>query len=615
MTKDCGCGESALEPLGGSPTTRSPKKSKSKEPEAQAGTSSETAEGRPEDYGATVSVRGPMSRLHPANGLFLKAVHLDIMQKYSHSLSAALGVAVGTGVVYGFGLSLQEDKVLVAREGLAITRAGQLLQSGSALRLPLRDEYLPTLGKDDYWLIVIEPAEELAGSENAYLSVCAEPCEGIGTIMPWIYSLVRLRLQKQTMPYLDETLESQRRSWLASKYFERERQLSDPWVVPRATAEVGPLLENAWDEGGVAPAEAAVPIGVLQQTDAGFILDTWTARRELNGRPGAVRWAGHLAMRPWPVFLAQILQFEDQLKSEYKARGKPLQKQGVRKRRIVDRRAQIVEDYLASAEGSPMEHLDNFRKLKSRWQQIGDPYELTYNGQSLRQLGFVELPPAGYLGGIADGPEGRAQVEQLFDGTVTLRFCKVRADYVAGAVQAAQYLDRVPLDLGTRMRPEVDILVPSKSADLPQLIADSYEWVAFVRHSPISCEDDDGEKPQDPDQTDSLEVFTSLRDANISRTQLENGSMPDDAQRIGAAVFAKGTATLQLAPDLPGPNDFRPLAVVGVAPTDSTDVEKSLTDERAKALIAAWQLDPTPTTIVGDFEQAFIVIFGQIPIG
>ena len=77
-----------------------------------------------------------------------------------------------------------------------------------------------------------------------------------------------------------------------------------------------------------------------------------------------------------------------------------------------------------------------------------------------------ELPPAGYLGFTVAGAEGRAEVARLFEDTVDLRFCEVRADYVAGAVQAAQHLDRIPLDPASDPRPQVDILVPSRSADL-----------------------------------------------------------------------------------------------------------------------------------------------------
>ena len=132
------------------------------------------------------------------------------------------------------------------------------------------------------------------------------------------------------------------------------------------------------------------------------------------------------------------------------------------------------------------------------------------NGSTLPALGFGELPPAGYLAPILDGDAGKAQVDRLFAGTaVKLRFCEVRADYVAGAVQAAQHLDRIPLDPQSFPQPEVDILVPSVSADLASLKTDSYGWVAFVRHSPISCDHD-----AEP-ETELVEVYRVLAETSI----------------------------------------------------------------------------------------------------
>ena len=136
---------------------------------------------------------GPIVRLHAADGLFLRAEHLEAMQDYAYALSTAVGIAVGTGVVYGFELGLQDD-ALIATEGLALTSTGQPLQSNATLTLPLDTDHLPTLDQDDFWLVVIEPATEASGSENAYGTVCADPCEGIGSIKPWLTSLVTMRL-------------------------------------------------------------------------------------------------------------------------------------------------------------------------------------------------------------------------------------------------------------------------------------------------------------------------------------------------------------------------------------------------------------------------------------
>jgi hypothetical protein len=610
MTKDCGCGEKSAEQRASQKSTSSTSSQASQSDGKTRTYADVQAQPLTEGTGAGVNVGGPISRLNPADGLFLKAVHLDGMQKYSAALSNALGIALGTGVVYGFELKL-EDELLIATEGLAITLAGRALQSSTGLILPLEGDYLPTLLANQFWLIVLEPAEERAGSENAYGTVCAEPCEGIGTIQPWIDSLVRLRLQALTMDGLDGIHDSKRRSWLASQYFERERNRSNPWTVPRAKAAgVPPLLGNPWHDGGVAPTEAAVPIGVLQKTDKGFVLDTWTARRELSGPPGAVRWAGHLAMRPWSVFLAQVLQFEDQFKSENDARGKPVQAEGIPRQPVVTPRDKIVEDFFSSVEGTSVDDLKNFKEFQASWREAEGCYKLLADGLGLVDLGFVELPPAGYLGGILDGDQGRDQVEYFFDDLVSLRFCDVRADYVAGAIRAAQHLDRIPLDRDTNPLPEVDILVPKIPADLEALKADSYGWVAFVRRSPISCD----EEPKEPDQTDSLEIFSSFAEVNESLELLETGSMPEVQPFLAVAMYAKDTAQLlQPPPDAPDLSGLTQLAVVGVAPTAA---EESRTGQRARSLIKTWQLDPEEaTTVVGNFLRPFIVIFVRPIIG
>jgi hypothetical protein len=598
MTKDCGCGEKSTEQTASQKSTSS-KGTQASKAGAKATAAPSVQQPFTEDAGAGVSVGGPISRLNPADGLFLKAVHLDGMQKYSSALSAALGIAVGTGVVYGFELKIQ-DNVLIATEGLALSAAGRPLQSGTALKLPLTGDYLPPLDNaDGFWLIVLEPAEELAGSENAYGAVCAEPCEGVGTIQPWINSLVRLRLQKQTMEGLSTFTDPQRRrNWLASRYFEKERQRTDPWVVPKARATaIPPLLTRTWGEGGVAPAEAAVPIGVLQKTVAGFVLDTWTARREVNGPPGAVRWDGHLARRSWPVFLAQVLQFEDQLRSMGGVQGKSV----ASKKPIVGPQQKLVEGYFSSVEGTAVGELKNFKKFKSRWQEL-EKSSFLNDGRSLVEMGFAELPPAGYLDSL-DGQDWLGRITELFDGRVTLRFCAVRADYVAGAVQAAQHLDRIPLDPTAQPLPEVDILVPFIPADLIDLQVDqslSYGWVAFVRHSPKVCDDASGEVP---DETDEVAIYKSF--ANEDTSVLTAGNLPAQTTYLDEARYTRKTAALPSPPPVPDWTDTTQIALVGVTPA----ADKDLMDQRLQALKQAWSLDPTPKTVVSKSAMPFIVIF------
>ena len=202
MTKDCGCGERPAQGASAK-TTKAAKAHRDPDIGKQGCRCQQvgTRQCAPVSASAGVSVGARIVRLHAADGLFLRAEHLEAMQDYAYALSTAVGIAVGTGVVYGFEFGLQDD-ALIATEGLALTPTGQPLQSNATLRLPLDTEHLPTLDQDDFWLVVIEPATEASGSENAYGTVCADPCEGIGSIKPWLTSLVTMRLLVATMPGL-----------------------------------------------------------------------------------------------------------------------------------------------------------------------------------------------------------------------------------------------------------------------------------------------------------------------------------------------------------------------------------------------------------------------------
>ncbi len=56
-----------------------------------------------------------------------------------------------------------------------------------------------------------------------------------------------------------------------------------------------------------------VPLAVLLQVDGRWVVDTWTARRDIGAGSAEDTWRSRLGMRPWNVFMAQVLQFQDQL--------------------------------------------------------------------------------------------------------------------------------------------------------------------------------------------------------------------------------------------------------------------------------------------------------------
>ena len=567
MSSDCGCGSAATS---GRRSTGS----------VATTSKSAMAAGNGEGNDAGPVAAGPIVRLNPTDGLFLKAEHLNQMQDYARALSLAIGLGTGSGVVYGYGLEIN-NSTLTATAGLAINPSGHPLQTSELLRISVASDDLPALDPDGFWVVEIIPDSDTTGTENAYGAVCADPCEGVDSIAPWARYLVRLRLRPDILTGLDAHPDV-RRNWLASAYFERERRKGQPWLMPGerlpgAPGTVAPLTSRPWAEPGAEPTDVAVPLGVLVRIDGELVLDTWTARRELSGPPGERRWDGHLARRSWPIFLAQVLQFQDQLRSESLASA------GISKSLVVDRRAEAVEKYIASIPPA-VANWEAVKELKATWFGAEAPYEVSATGQTLPEVGVTELPPAGYLNFTVAGVEGRAEVSRVFADTVDLRFCEVRADYVAGAVQAAQHLDRIPLDPASDPRPQVDILVPSRSADLDGLTTDEYGWVAFVRNSSADCGDQTPEEPE----TEEVEIaYAVIEDLDDGLEMMNLGERPDSTS---LAVLEFGENSADVPAGTTKPSELNGVDILGVIAAASTEEAAELGVLRADALIAAWNL-------------------------
>lgn len=186
---------------------------------------------------------------------------------------------------------------------------------------------------------------------------------------------------------------------------------------------------------------------------------------------------------------------------------------------------------------------------------------------------------------------------------MTLRFCDVRADYVAGAVQAAQHLDRIPLN--------PDILVPSLPADLTPRGALPTDG-SPVHHSPNSC-DRDGE-PQ-PEETDDVAIHLSEVPEEDGVEMLKKGRLP-----IGKLVLEVKYPKDQT--ELPAGSikqieldDYHLLRIVGVALDSAAE---SLAEQRAEAIVQSWQLrdqqdqDLPAQSVVSMRLTMFIFGFGRI---
>jgi hypothetical protein len=438
---------------------------------------------------ATVS--GDITSLNPVDGLFLRAEHLKTIQTYARELSLAVGTGSGTGVVYGFRVTLETTKAaLNVLPGLAISPIGQPLRSTTAAVVSLATDDLPSIGADGFWVVEVDHAWWNFGSESVFGNLCDEPCSGSASaLQPWTREGVTVSVRPDVMPGLASVEPLRRRNWLASQYFERERRRSGPWLVPsQGPSAVSSIKSHDWTEGIEQPVRSAVPIGVIQLVNGKWILDVWTARRDIGGPPADNAWRARLAMRPWNLFVAQVLQFQDQLSSTADMAL------AVEKQEVAEALDEAVKSFITRVEGTATARTKAFREFVSQ-QQEAIRSQATVTGQQslLRQQGFDELPPAGLLPFVKGSTEMGSRLGALFGDKVNLRICHVRADYVPGAVEQAQHLDRIPLagDGGVA----VDILVPDVLADLTTLSTQDYGWVAFVRNREALC-DQPGDRHQ-----------------------------------------------------------------------------------------------------------------------
>jgi len=429
-----------------------------------------------ESVGQATSSSGLRS-LHPADGLFLRAEHLQQIQDYARELLRTGALATGTGVAYGFELSVNGSQLQV-KPGLAFDPSGQPLRSGVTITLDLGQL---TVRPGRFWVVEVTFAPpQPAGSEPVFGELCADPCAGGGSIQPWLDDAVRLQVTpNDTLPAAVTDDWPWRRNSLASAYFDQERRSLMPWLTPGAAGTVAPLLSWPWNAAVPRQEPAAgspVPLGVLLLDDESqWVLDVWTARRDLMTGPARIGWEGHLGWRPWHVFLAQVLQFQAELVD-----APPAPQTGTQT-------VTAVEDLKAELLRNPRRSQRAINELFSSWLEQHQP--VAAPGSLLAQ-GFRELPPAGFLPAPLGTKDPERQLSSIFDPVpVTVRHAS--ADAALRAVSEAQHLDRIPLkaqgteagrdDAPAGGNPAVEVWIPDVPADLPAVYTPSYGWVAFTR--------------------------------------------------------------------------------------------------------------------------------------
>jgi hypothetical protein len=426
---------------------------------ASAGGASTSSPGKPVVFQWT---EPPSIGLNFYDGRFLRAADLNLEHRSLRAYSDLGNRAGGYGVVHGLEFSVSGDSFTLDA-GLAVDGTGQLI-------------YLPapqtrTLAA---LLATAAPKAQVAAAPKAQDAAAPagfEPCEPgtSATTEPitvtgsalYVVSVARMPLQygqedvlgrlcdagcatPSSSPYVvdgvalslvplgdlplpdpgDGDPAAFLRSRVASGWFARERGGTGDTASLLSGAG---LRRTAWGRGALAPESLGVPLAVLGWSGSAVtLLDSWTVRRERLEPPAASYWSGRLERRPWPVFLAQVLQFQSQL-------------------------ADSGIDPLGGP-GSP-----------GAGTSAGAPTA----PRSLPEV-FVELPSAGYLPVTATSGLGlRHELEGWFGSGVDLRVCAVGRDQVAGELDGAQHLDRISLvPKGDPARREpVDVLVPDGSLE------------------------------------------------------------------------------------------------------------------------------------------------------
>ena len=389
-----------------------------------------------------VPASAPLIGLNYYDGRFLRADDLNLERQGQRAYADYSNQAGGPGLVYGFDLTWQDTQLSLS-PGLAVDPKGRLIYLPDAVNAQVADLITasqpqtgaaappaatssagfgpcapatasaggstPVVGGTELYLVCVSQAQGLCGQSEVFGRICDDACVS-ATDRPYVVdgvalSLLPLKLQ-HPLPGLSGVTrpEVHLRSQVASAFF------ADEWDQGGSLLSARGLGTNVWCAGATpATAGDAVPIAVLGwDGKAVTLLDEWTARRERIQAPPWAYWAGRTELRPWPMFLAQVLQFQCQLAG------------------------------------------------------LG---QLTPSStQVLLDRGIVELPSAGYLPvTIASGAALRTQVQGLLGGGVDLRFCAVRRDQIAHELERAQHMNRISLINGLINRTNqelVDILVP-----------------------------------------------------------------------------------------------------------------------------------------------------------
>ncbi|GGR98376.1 hypothetical protein GCM10010169_48680 [Micromonospora fulviviridis] len=449
----------------------------------------------------------PLVGLNYFDGRFLRAADLNQERRAQRAYVEFANRAGGPGVVHGYDVSKRSDTRLGLSAGLAVDPQGRMLYLPEAVEADVPALLTPApdspvvetpsvgftccarsvvatsgtvVGTTTLYLVCLSQAQQMCGETEVFGRLCADAC-ATPTDAPYLVDGVTLSLRplvlSAALPALPRVTrpEVHLRSQVAAAYFAEEWQQGGSLL---SAAELG---LHRWCAGAPPAAGAplagadVVPLAVLGWNGAQItLLDGWTARRERMTTPPRSYWDGRLELRPWPVFLAQVLQFQCQLADLQRASPAAL-RHAVDPDRpdnpahdLLQWSAQVIEQLAGelSRAGRPSAAARASDLFKARVTEAVEavPAAAT-SAQVLVDNGFVELPPAGYLPvDLSTRIPLRRQLENLLGPGVDLRLCTVRQDQIAHELELATHMRRISLLHGIEhpdAQEPVDVLVPN----------------------------------------------------------------------------------------------------------------------------------------------------------
>ncbi len=464
-----------------------------------------------------------LTRLNYFDGKFLRADDLKKEQDYLRQLVQFSNKAGGSGVVHGFNLQQLSDDRLKLSAGLAIDLEGRVLfmpdeskpiEIGKLISQSQRlvkdttsgtqstgfeeceietaeSTTTPVVGVTLY-IVGISHAEALCGQEDVFGKMCEEACV-TATDRPYRLEGVVLRALPLSLntPLVTSSAilleQLHLRSRVASAYFQDEST-----GLAHLISKNG-LASSIWCNGALPSLGALVPLAIMARSgDSTLFLDQWIARRERMDAPAKHYWQWRMHMRPWNVYIAQILQFQCQLREIWTSKTvndpddpcTPLKKLVVEaagtmaqlenfyqdaSERVLKRLGEASPNTLEIASTETESTLANvktqLKALSQKFEKAKETITLFPVNRVLIDRGIIELPSAGYLPVVpGSNLTVNQQIQNMLGEGVDLRFCVVRPDYVAHALEEAQHMERISLLKGLddpNNKEAVDILVPN----------------------------------------------------------------------------------------------------------------------------------------------------------